>query len=162
MFILNSSAETLIGYDPHLFNIFVNDIPTPNNCELAMFADDTALICEVPWRHACRTNKILCEALEEISNFFNEWKIRLNNKKTEFIVFTESPLMIRKLQSIPPIINGQTFCWKDCVTYLGMTLFRPKAYFQKTYRNLSSQSTSVNIQNPILHPQKKQPSASFH
>ena len=33
---------------PHLFNIFINDIPKPKNCKVAIYADDTALYTKVP------------------------------------------------------------------------------------------------------------------
>ena len=32
---------------PHLFNIIINGIPKPKNCELAIYADDTALFTNV-------------------------------------------------------------------------------------------------------------------
>lgn len=107
---------------PHLFNIFINDIPTPHKCELAMFADDTMLICEVPWRHSCLVTKILTEALETVSDFFESWKIRLNKNKTEFIILTKSPKMIRKLNENPPTFQNEIFAWKPTVKYLGVIL----------------------------------------
>ena len=33
---------------PHLFNFFINGIPKPKNCDLAIYADDTALFSNVP------------------------------------------------------------------------------------------------------------------
>jgi hypothetical protein len=36
---------------PHLFNVFINDIPFPKKGELALFADDTAFFIEAPWKN---------------------------------------------------------------------------------------------------------------
>jgi endonuclease/exonuclease/phosphatase family metal-dependent hydrolase len=123
---------------PHLFNIFVNDIPTPHNCEIAMFADDTGLICDVPWKNAKSITKTLTGALEVVSDYFGEWKIRLNKSKTEFTVFTKSPKMIRKLNESPPVFQNETFSWKPEVEYLGVTLDQKllfKAHIEKsTYK----------------------------
>ena len=107
---------------PHLFNIFINDAPLPDNGDLAMFADDTAIFCNVNLQDARRVSKLLVDALSDISNFFKSWKIKLNATKTEFIVFTKSPVMNRKLALFPPIFNGTKFTWKPAVTYLGVIL----------------------------------------
>lgn len=107
---------------PHLFNVFINDIPTPEKCDLAMYADDTAIICEVPWRHASILTTHLSKALEKISAFFSSWKICLNPSKTEFSVFTKSPKMIRKLNETPIVFNGHSFHCKPRIKYLGVIL----------------------------------------
>jgi Reverse transcriptase (RNA-dependent DNA polymerase) len=107
---------------PHLFNIFINDVPLPKNCHLAIYADDTGLYCTVPWKNAKKAHKVLTEAVVEVSNFFKSWKIKLNNSKTEFIVFTKSGVMKKRLSKIPPIVDGVTLKWKDSVTYLGVEL----------------------------------------
>lgn len=114
---------------PFLFNIFINDIPLPKDCHLAIFADDTSIFCNVPWKNAKKVKNILVDALEKVSTFFSDWKIKLNASKTEFIVFTQSPVMARRLKEHPPIFGGKTFEWKDCVTYLGVDLNR-KLNFQ--------------------------------
>ncbi|KAG5684921.1 hypothetical protein PVAND_014129 [Polypedilum vanderplanki] len=35
---------------PHLFNVFLNDIPLPKNAKLSIFADDTAIAIEIGWK----------------------------------------------------------------------------------------------------------------
>lgn len=109
---------------PHLFSIFVNDIPLPKNCNLAMFADGTAIFCDKPWKNIKSLRTTLVDALESTANFFNDWKIKLNANKTEFTVLTRSTTMIKKLENFPPTFNGNQFVWKDCVTYLGVDLDR--------------------------------------
>lgn len=31
----------------HLFHLFINDIPVPQNCKIAIYADDTALLFSI-------------------------------------------------------------------------------------------------------------------
>jgi Reverse transcriptase (RNA-dependent DNA polymerase) len=115
---------------PYLFNIYINDIPLPKDCHLAIYADDTALFCSVPWKNAKKIQKNLTEAVNKVSHFFDEWKIKLNSSKTEFIVFTKSGVMMKRLAEYPPTVDGITLDWKSSVSYLGVVLdqklsFRP-------------------------------------
>lgn len=107
---------------PHLFSIFVNDIPQPKDCQLAMYADDTAIYCKRPWKNIKSIRKILVRALETTSEYFGDWKIKLNDSKTEFIMFTRSSKMIQKLGSFKPSFRNKIFDWKSVVTYLGVNL----------------------------------------
>ena len=42
---------------PFLFNIFINDMTKPKNCQLAVYADDTALFCDAPWKNIKKTKE---------------------------------------------------------------------------------------------------------
>jgi Reverse transcriptase (RNA-dependent DNA polymerase)/Endonuclease-reverse transcriptase len=107
---------------PHLFNIFINDIPIPPFCHLAIYADDTALYCEVPWKNLKLLCKTLEKGLESIANFFQQWKIKINETKTEAIVFTHSGVMKKRMLALSPIFNKSPLVWKDSVKYLGVQL----------------------------------------
>lgn len=105
-------------------------IPTLKDCELAMYADDTAIYCESTWKNINIIKKRLSEALKNVSQFFKNWKIKLNESKTEAIVFTKSGNMIKKLNQNPLPFEGNLLPWKESVTYLGVVLdqklsFRP-------------------------------------
>lgn len=106
-----------------------------------MYADDTALICEVAGRHAKKLSRILSTAVEEVSRFFEGWKIRLNANKTEFIALTKRPSLTNKLKKFPPTFNGHTFTWKDSVIYLGFTLDQKltfKSHIEKVVKRASN------------------------
>jgi hypothetical protein len=107
---------------PHLFNIFINDIPLDEDVDLAIFADDTALFCHSPWTNIKQIINKLLRALTSISDFFAKWKIRINKSKTEFIIFSHSNRMISKLVDNPITFEGSLFDWKKSVKYLGVTL----------------------------------------
>lgn len=107
---------------PHLFNIFINDITLPENCELAIYADDTALFCVVPSKKIKQVSSQLTSAVATVSNFFDRWKIKISASKTEFTVFTRSTKMVQLLKDQPPVLNGTKMSWKPSVTYLGVEL----------------------------------------
>ena len=109
---------------PHLFNLFINDIPIFNNGNVSLFADDTAYFIQIPWKNLPSAKKYLIEAVKQLQSFFNDWKISINESKTEFTCFTKSTKMIQKMDSDCINFNGQSFCWKPSVKYLGLVLDR--------------------------------------
>ena len=110
---------------PHIFNIFINDIPKPRSCRLAIYADDSALIANVENpRNLNKLNHILANGLNELKIFFDKWKIKLNNTKTEAILFTHSRIMENEKLSEEIQFLGQNLEWKEKVKYLGVILDR--------------------------------------
>ena len=107
---------------PHLFNLFINDIPLPNKGNLSLYADDTAFFVQVPWKNLKSAKKILLATLNHLNNFFIDWKIHLNDSKTEFIMFSKSTKMIKMTSNDTLSFNNLTFKWKPTVKYLGLTL----------------------------------------
>lgn len=142
---------------PHLFNVFVNDIPIPPNCELAMYADDTALIHEVPSRDHITVSKILTQAVKSTQKFFNSWKIRLNTNKTEFMVFSKSRNMHRDLPSVRPKIRNQSFEWKDSVRYLGFELDKRLLFKTHIDKVIIKADGLVRTLYPIMKRKSKVP-----
>jgi endonuclease/exonuclease/phosphatase family metal-dependent hydrolase len=107
---------------PHLFNIFINDIPLPKGCEIAIYADDTAIFCKCSWKNAKGIKNLLCTSLYSVSKFFESWRIKINASKTKFIVFSKSTAVRKKLALCPPSHQNEIFQWQDCITYLGVDL----------------------------------------
>lgn len=143
---------------PLLFNIFINDVSHPKDCQLAIYADDTALFCDAPWKNVKKLKKTLEKALEKVSSFFNDWKIKINSSKTEFSVFTHSRIMKQRLETNPPVFDGNTFQWKDSVKYLGVHLDQ-KLNFQTHIQNSIGRSNkAISILYCLL---KKNSPASF-
>lgn len=144
---------------PHLFNIFINDVPTPKDCQLSVYADDTALFCNVPWKNARKVKNILVSALEKVSKFFKAWKIKVNSAKTEFIVFTHSRVMNKRLADNPPIFEGVTFKWQPFVTYLGVDLDQKLNFGQHISKVISKARKMVSVNYSLL---KKKSAVSKH
>jgi hypothetical protein len=107
---------------PHLFNIFINDIPVPDNGHLCLYADDTALLVDGPWKNLKSIKKILLNFLQSIHTFFTDWKIHLNESKTEFSIFTKSTKMLQKIRNDKIVYNNLSFEWKPSLKYLGVIL----------------------------------------
>lgn len=104
---------------PTLFNIYVADMPVPEQVELAQFADDTATIA-VSHSTSAVTNK-LQRAANKISKYFSKWRVKINGSKSEAVLFTRKTAPRhrpqRKLE-----VAGQQIEWKSSLKYLGMHL----------------------------------------
>lgn len=107
---------------PHLFNLFINDIPIPRNGHLSLFADDTAFYVQVPWKNLKSAKTTIVKALISLQTYFNDWKIFLNEDKTEFIIFSKSTKMLNKTKTDIISLNNKTFEWRPVVKYLGIYL----------------------------------------
>lgn len=71
---------------PVLFSYFINDVPKFPKTNLAIYADDTAVYAHsFNTQVATKQCQIHCN---QISDFARTWKIKINNNKTEHIVFT--------------------------------------------------------------------------
>lgn len=81
---------------PALYNVFISDFSLPNDSKLAQFADDTGILKshEKPRMiTACLT-----ESIESVILYFEKWKIKINDNKTEAIFFTRR----RAKRFLPP------------------------------------------------------------
>ncbi len=135
---------------PHLFTVFINDIPTPKDCELALYADDTAVLCDATWKNAKRINGILTRAVELLTGYFTNWKIKLNTGKTEFTVLTKSTKMHRILANFQPSIGNNLFEWKKVVTYLGVDIDSGLSFKPHIDKVISKTRKMVAMLYPVL------------
>ncbi len=105
---------------PVLFIIYVNDIPRPLRINLAMFADDTAIY----YKHACTETivRYLQSGLDELLQFFRTWRLRINNSKTEPILFSKRRVTGEENHHLR--IDGAPLPWKEKVRFLGVHLDR--------------------------------------
>jgi len=51
---------------PHLFNLFINDIPLPSQGKLALFADDTSITVQVPWKNLKSAKNSMLNSLRKV------------------------------------------------------------------------------------------------
>lgn len=104
---------------PTLFSLYIADIPTSANVEIANFADDT--IIYTADHLGANIIRDLEEYFLQISNFFKKWKIKINNEKTKSIYFTRKKKSIyRPHRNL--IINNTEIVWNEEIKYLGITL----------------------------------------
>lgn len=107
---------SLLG--PHLFNIFTHDIPQDERCEKSIYADDVKLYVSSLKPEMAAI--YLQRALDALVEYYKKWRLKLNEAKTEVIMYT------RKLTKRKPDFNiemgGHVIEWKDEVVYLGLTM----------------------------------------
>lgn len=104
---------------PYLFNLYISDIPVPPDCELALYADDTA--CFTSSRNLNVIQRRLQQALLEITKHYSKWKLKVNKSKTESIVFTQRRKCYPKKELH---IQGNKIKWTSQVKYLGVIMDR--------------------------------------
>ena len=107
---------------PFLFNLYINDVPIPRHCKIAVYADDTALYSSIENYNLPELVNRMESGLAEIESYFSSWKIGLNTTKTESILFTKSKIMIDKLDANRIHFKGTTLEWQNVVKYLGVLL----------------------------------------
>jgi Reverse transcriptase (RNA-dependent DNA polymerase)/Endonuclease-reverse transcriptase len=105
---------SLLG--PLLFAIYINDIPIPKNCHIALYADDTACFTSSIKPEAIRKNLEL--AVKTLTDHFTKWKIKINQNKTDAIFFS---VRKHKPNSDLKIPSGESLKWQTQIKYLGIT-----------------------------------------
>lgn len=102
---------------PILYTLYTADIPTHPEVLMATFADDTALLAS--HEDPVRASEILQENLNNLANWFSDWKIKINETKSAHITFTT------KSSTCPQVtLNNVIIPQANEVKYLGMYLDR--------------------------------------
>jgi hypothetical protein len=78
---------------PIFFTLYITDIPRLPQVQLALYADDTAVLTQ-SWRPDTISRRFN-QAADRLIKYFTHWRIRVNTAKTEAIIFT-------KRRPIPP------------------------------------------------------------
>ncbi|KAF0769832.1 ribosome biogenesis protein TSR3 isoform X1 [Aphis craccivora] len=74
---------------PFLYTIYTSDLPTSEDTIVGTYADDTALL-SVSSDHTIASQQIQTH-LNNLSQWFTNWKIKINESKSSFITFTLRP-----------------------------------------------------------------------
>lgn len=110
---------------PFLFNFFLSDLPSPERCFLAQFADDIAALT------SNKSPRFILSRLQtfvdQFDAFCKKWRLALNPDKTESIYFTRrtSP---RFYPSRGITVQRHECPWSDHAKYLGVFLDRRLTY----------------------------------
>jgi hypothetical protein len=100
---------------PTLYNIFSSNVPTTGVCEFATFADDTALfVSDLDLVEVCGRLQLQFDTL---SDYFNNWKIRVNPTKAQAIYFTRRTSS-RMLLASGIKLDDQEILWSPGLKYL--------------------------------------------
>jgi hypothetical protein len=101
---------------PALFNLYTHDIPQSPHTNIALYADDAAVLAT---SHAdFQVGRYLQVALDRLADFYRRWRLKVNESKTEGVMFTH-----RNIYTLPQVRMGrETVEWSNEVKYLGVIL----------------------------------------
>jgi hypothetical protein len=104
---------------PTLYGVFTCDPPELPNCDLAVFADATAIYTS----HSDVSIVVKClqNAVNLLQFYYSSWKIKINPSKSQYIYFSKrrSP---RYFSSTDLDVCGSTVPWSVSGRYLGVFL----------------------------------------
>lgn len=111
---------SLLG--PILYNIYTSDIPQPpQDCHLSLYADDTSIMAK--GRNTRATTRKLQNYLDTITDYMQVWKIKINNSKTQAILFPyNKSYKLNPPEDCKIVIGGNAIEWSQEAVYLGITL----------------------------------------
>lgn len=130
---------------PHLFLLYINDIPVQTRTSLACFADDTA--CFTASNDIDLIIQRLQLAIDKLTDYFSQWKLKLNKTKTEAIIFTRK----RRLPSRTLKIDGHPVKWSMSVKYLGLILDKKLNWNDHIHHIASKGLKAFNALSPLLN-----------
>ena len=100
---------------PTLYLLYTSDIPKFSDATTATFADDTAILATgINTRYAAMK---LQRAVNKAYEWTKEWRIKLNETKSQHVNFT-----YKKDRYVPIHINQQIVPFSNTAKYLGMNL----------------------------------------
>lgn len=162
---LNGIASGLFNIDagvpqgsilgPLLYNIFTSDLPTlPGNGVLSLFADDTAVI------YKGKITRYLVgrlqKGLDVLSEYFGDWKIRINAAKTQTIIFPLSKsARFAPKDDVLIKMNDVSIPWSKEVVYLGLILDSKLLFRQHVDKILNKCSILIRCLYPLINRKSK-------
>ena len=103
-----------------LFLIYINDLPPLLNISKALFADD--LVIWTTEKYPILARAKLRRALATLSTYCNFWKLKINNQKSVYSIFTRSHVVASTKLNLS--LDGVPLQTVDNPVYLGVTLDR--------------------------------------
>lgn len=137
---------------PLLYSIYTSDIDVKKNHDAAFYADDSMIICKGKLSNAIV--KQLSDSLKRTVKYFKKWKIKINNEKTQAIIFpfNKSP---KRVPSIDLNMDGNIIEIKKSILYLGIIL-DSKLSFRENIERLREKATRCGkALYPLLNRRSK-------
>lgn len=134
---------------PVLYNIYTSDLPQLKDCELAIFADDTAIFTSSKFYKQIKRR--LESAARKLSRYFHKWKISLNKSKTEATFFTRrTKKQLPSPRSRLSVVGGR-IKWSDSVKYLGCHLNKSMTLKGHVDKCLAKSVAGLKSLYPLIH-----------
>lgn len=137
---------------PILYALFVADIPTTENTKIALYADDTSI-----YTSAKQSNTIITRlntALQQLSQYFAKWRIKLNSAKTQAILF---PFDNKRKRIPTKKLNERqlTIELSNTVNYLGIVFDKKLNFAHHLTAALNKSNKCYRALLPLLAPKSK-------
>lgn len=152
--IRNSKAGVPQGsvLGPVIFSYFINDIPKFRQTNLAVYADDTAIYAHSFNAQVATKQTQIHTSM--ISAYAKKWKIKINNSKTEHLVFARKftntkvfePLRVEGMR-VEPAVNA--------VKYLGVSLDKRMSFVNNTKSLVNKGHKAIRVLYPLLNRNSK-------
>ena len=104
---------------PLFYLLYVNDMPSAIDCNLFLFADDSAIL--VSHKEKSEVERLLSVELLHLSAWLTDNKLSLHLGKTESILFWSKD-KLRKSLGFRVVVGDVEITAKEVVTYLGCIL----------------------------------------
>lgn len=128
---------------PFLYTIYTSDLPTSEDTIVGTYADDTALL-SVSSDHTIASQQIQTH-LNNLSQWFTNWKIKINESKSSFVTFT------LRLHSCPAVsINNIDIPHSTEVKYLGLILDRRLTWSPHLKNKRKKLNSRLHLLRPLL------------
>lgn len=138
---------------PTLYNIYTSDLKIPSsNCEMALFADDTAIYTSA--KNPSTILKNLNNASKCLTDYCVKWKIKLNASKTQATFFSKRR-SIRYLPDDQVSVNNSKIPWKNDLKYLGVTLDKKLTFSKHTDLTAEKTLKYIGILYPLINRKSK-------
>lgn len=129
---------------PFLYTIYTSDLPTSMDTTVGTYADDTAILSASP-DHITASQQLQTH-LNTLSQWFTNWKIKINESKSSFVItFSLRP------HNCPAVsINNINIPHSTEVKYLGLTLDRRltwSLHFKDKRKKLNSR---LHLLKPLI------------
>lgn len=110
---------SLLG--PTLFNIFINDMPRTPGVDIALYADDTALVAQS--LRGFLASRRLQSALDDLETWYELWRIKVNVSKSNAVLFSKRRKKL--VTDVEPVsLFDEDIPWKKESKYLGVVMDR--------------------------------------
>lgn len=138
---------------PILFNIYVYDLPVSEDVGTIQYADDTTLLNTDS--DAVRAQNGMNLHLEGVARYFDRWKLQLNERKTEMVVFQgfareSSRAQRRRFRDMRIVLNGFQLEPKKHIRFLGVILNRNNRAVQHVNHALARARRAFFSLRPII------------
>lgn len=136
---------------PHLFSVYINDMPQHPNSKTALFADDTIFYASSTTNNAAAAK--LQDQIQTVTPWFKEWKININPSKTTTILFSnKSTKFTNKIQ-----IQNKHINWAYSTKYLGIHIDKNLKFSKQTSHAINKAKGVKNLLFPLINSKSPLP-----